>query len=161
VTLPRSYLVANWPLAWTGFDAILLGCLATTAWALHKQRQVAVPASIITSALLFCDAWFDILTAHSGLCRSVSIATALLAEIPLALLLSLISGRLLRATVRAGSPEINQAQLSIWRTPLLIQTTPSSGTRRRQHSQQHPHRANASRGHAHQPKVTPRDVAYM
>ena len=39
VTLPRHYLVDNWPLAWTGFDAILLGCLSTTAWALWKQRQ--------------------------------------------------------------------------------------------------------------------------
>ena len=116
VTLPRSYLVANWPLAWTGFDVILLGCLATTAWALHKQRQVAVPASITTSVLLFSDAWFDILTAHGGLCRTVSVATAVLAEIPLALMLSVISGRLLHASASAGPT--NAACSSIWRTPL-------------------------------------------
>jgi hypothetical protein len=118
-TLPRSYLVANWPLAWTGFDVILLGSLATTAWTLHKQRHVAVQASMTTSALLFCDAWFDILTAHSGFCRTVSVATAMLAEIPLAMMLSLISVRLLRAGVAAGSPpEMNAAQVSIRRTPL-------------------------------------------
>ena len=116
VTLPRSYLVANWPLAWTGFDVILLGCLATTAWALHKRRHVAVPASITTSVLLFCDAWFDILTAHGGLCRTVSIATAILTEIPLALMLCVISGRLLRAS--AGAGVINAAHTSIWRTPM-------------------------------------------
>jgi hypothetical protein len=116
VTLPRSYLVTNWPLAWTGFDVILLGCLATTAWALHKQRQVAVPASITTGVLLFCDAWFDILTAHGGLCRTVSIATAILTEMPLALMLCLISGRLLRASAGAGMS--NAAHSSIWRTPL-------------------------------------------
>jgi hypothetical protein len=116
VTLPRSYLVANWPLAWTGFDVILLGCLATTAWALHKRRHVAVPASITTSVLLFCDAWFDILTAHGGLCRTVSIATAILTEIPLALMLCVISGRLLRAS--AGAAVIDAAHRSIWRTPM-------------------------------------------
>ena len=66
VTLPRHYLVADWPLAWTGFDFILFGCLSTTAWALWKQREVAVSASMITSVLLGCDAWFDILTAMGG-----------------------------------------------------------------------------------------------
>jgi hypothetical protein len=122
VTLPRSYLVANWPLAWTGFDVILLGCLATTAWTLHKRRHAAVQASMTTSALLFCDAWFDVLTAHGGLCRTVSVATAMFAEIPLALMLSLISVRLLRESVAAGlSLEINAAQVSIRRTPLPIQ----------------------------------------
>jgi hypothetical protein len=117
-TLPRSYLVANWPLAWTGFDVILLGCLATTAWTLHKQRHVAVQASMTTSALLFCDAWFDILTAHSGFCRTVSVATAMLAEIPLALMLSVVSGRLLRANASAGVTDA--AHSSIWRTPLGV-----------------------------------------
>jgi predicted anti-sigma-YlaC factor YlaD len=116
LTLPRSYLVANWPLAWTGFDVILLSCLATTAWALHKQRHVAVPASITTSVLLFCDAWFDILTAHGGLCRTVSVVTAVLAEIPLALMLSVIAGRLLRASASAAVTDA--ACSSIWRTPL-------------------------------------------
>jgi hypothetical protein len=103
VTLPHSYLVANWPLAWTGFDVILLGCLATTAWTLHKQRYAAVHASMTTSALLFCDAWFDVLTARGSLCRTVSVATAILAEIPLALMLSLISVRLLREYVAAST----------------------------------------------------------
>lgn len=123
VTLPHSYLVANWPLAWTGFDVILLSCLATTAWTLHKQRHAAVQASMTTSALLFCDAWFDVLTARGGLCRAVSVATAILIEIPLALMLSLISVRLLRESVAAGlSPEINAAHVSIWRTPATDST---------------------------------------
>ena len=120
LTLPHTYVVANWPFAWTGFDVIILGCLATTAWALRKQRHVAVPASITTSVLLFCDAWFDILTAHGGLCRTLSIATAVLIEIPLALVLCVISGRLLRASASAGV--IDAAHSSIWRTP-----TPGSG----------------------------------
>ena len=64
VSLPRTYIAANWRLLWTGFDVVLLVCLSVTAWGLWKQRQVVVPASIITSVLLLCDAWFDLLTAN-------------------------------------------------------------------------------------------------
>ncbi|HEX3840343.1 MAG TPA: hypothetical protein VHU85_06105 [Acidimicrobiales bacterium] len=120
VTLPRSYLVGNWPLAWTGFDLILLSCLSTTAWALWKQRQVAVPAALITSALLLCDAWFDIITAHSGRCLMVSVATAVFGEVPIAILLGFISIRLQRAGVRvARGAERAAALQSLWRTPLI------------------------------------------
>jgi hypothetical protein len=117
LTLPRSYLVATWPLAWTGFDIILLGCLGTTAWALWKQRQVAVTASMITSVLLLCDAWFDIVTAHGGRCLTLSIVTAVFAEIPIAILLGLVSVRLLHASARAAHG-IGVPSASLWRTPL-------------------------------------------
>src|SRR6476660_10499889 len=66
VTLPRRDVVDTWTLTWAGFDAVLLGCFSLTAWALRKQRQIALPATIVTSVLLFCDAWFDVLTAHRG-----------------------------------------------------------------------------------------------
>jgi hypothetical protein len=124
VTLPRNYLVANWPLAWIGFDVILLGCLSTTAWALWKQRQVAVPASMITSVLLLCDAWFDILTAHGGRCLFLSIATAAFAELPIAVLLGRISVRLLRASVGAArGAEGANARQPLWRTSLIAGAT--------------------------------------
>jgi len=129
VTLPRTYRVDNWPLAWTGFNVILLGCLTTTAWALWKQRLLAIPASIITSVLLLCDAWFDLLTAHGGRCLIVSIATAAFAELPIAGLLALISVRLLRANLRtapASRPEIPRG--SIQQTP-RVQRPPTGWPR--------------------------------
>jgi hypothetical protein len=128
VTLPRSYLVGNWPLAWTGFDVILLGCLGTTAWALWRQRQVAVPAAMITSVLLLCDAWFDILTAHGGRCLMVSIATAVFAEVPIAVLLGSISIRLLHASGSAvrGTDPVGSPR-SLWRAALVTPgDTPSA-----------------------------------
>jgi hypothetical protein len=119
LTLPRSYLVGNWPLAWTGFDIILLMCLGTTAWALWNQRQVAAVASLVTSVLLLCDAWFDIVTAHSGRCLAMSVATAVFAEIPIAVLLGLVSVRLRRANQRAVlGTETSSA--SLWRAPLVF-----------------------------------------
>ena len=95
LSLPRSYLIGNWPLAWVGFDVILLACLGTSAVALWRRRLLAIPASLITAALLLCDAWFDIVTAHGGRCLLLSVATALLAEIPIAVLLGLTSIRML------------------------------------------------------------------
>jgi hypothetical protein len=136
LTLPRTYVVKNWPFAWTGFDLMLLTCLGTTAWSLWKQRQIAIPVSMITSVLLLCDAWFDILTAHGGHCLMVSIGTAIFAELPIAILLGLISVRLLHASwtpyrgVGSRSPS-----RSLWSTPLTTplivkrnRTLPDAGT---------------------------------
>jgi hypothetical protein len=119
LTLPRTYLVKNWPFAWTGFDLVLLTCLGITAWSLWKQRQAAIPVSMITCVLLLCDAWFDIVTAHGGHCLMVSVGTAVFAELPIAILLGLISVRLLQASwtpyrgVGSRSPS-----RSLWSTPL-------------------------------------------
>ncbi len=120
VSLPRTYVTANWRVLWTGFDVVLLGCLAVTAWGLWKQRQILVPASIITSVLLLCDAWFDLLTANGHRDLIVSAASALFGELPLATMLILISIRALRVGARAARALEQEAPLSsLWRTPLI------------------------------------------
>jgi hypothetical protein len=120
VSLPRTYVAANWRLLWTGFDVVLLGCLSVTAWGLWKQRQVVVAASIITSVLLVCDAWFDLFTANGHRQLIVSAATALFGELPLAVMLSLLSVRALRVVARAArAMEQNAPVTSLWRTPLI------------------------------------------
>jgi hypothetical protein len=125
-SLPRTYTAANWRVLWTGFDVILLGCLAVTAWALWKQRQIVVPASIITSVLLLCDAWFDLLTANGHRDLIVSAASALFGELPLATMLILISIRALRVGARAARAlEQNAPLSSLWRTPLITFPGPS------------------------------------
>jgi len=39
LTLPRTYVAANWQVLWTGFDVVLLSCLAVTAWSLWKHAK--------------------------------------------------------------------------------------------------------------------------
>jgi hypothetical protein len=120
LSLPRTYVAANWRLLWTGFDVVLLGCLLVTAWGLWKQRQVVVPASIITSVLLLCDAWFDLFTANGHRQLIVSAATALFDELSLAVMLSLLSVRALRVGARAARAMEQDAPVkSLWRTPLI------------------------------------------
>jgi hypothetical protein len=120
VSLPRHYVAGHWSLAWTGFDVVLLGCLAVTAWGLWKRRQIVVPASMITSVLLLCDAWFDLLTANGHRDLIVSTASALFAELPLATLLCLLSVRALRVAARAARGlEPNAPIPPLWRAPLV------------------------------------------
>ncbi len=126
VSLPRTYVAANWRVLWTGFDVVLLGCLAVTAWGLWKQRQIVVPSSIITSVLLLCDAWFDLLTANGHRDLIVSATSALFGELPLATMLILISIRALRVGARAaGALEQDARVSSLWRTPLITFPGPS------------------------------------
>ena len=70
-----------------------------------------------TGVLLLCDAWFDVVTAHGGRCLVLSITTAVLGEIPIGVLLSLISIRLL-VTGREPTPGSGSLPSSLWRTPL-------------------------------------------
>jgi hypothetical protein len=100
VTLPARYQAAQWRAAWTGFDVALLASLAVTAWAAYRGRQVLILAGFVTATLLICDAWFDVLLDTGRSAVWVSLASALLLELPLAALLILVSHRLLMLTIR-------------------------------------------------------------
>ncbi|HMD44636.1 MAG TPA: hypothetical protein VKG43_00650 [Acidimicrobiales bacterium] len=125
-TLPRRYIAGNWTAAWVGFDIALLLGLAVTAWGALRRRQVVILASLMTGTLLVVDAWFDVTTASTNRDRMISIATAVLAELPLAALLFYITHRLIRATTRetlelAGSDDPNPP---FWKAPLFALSEP-------------------------------------
>jgi hypothetical protein len=100
VTLPRRYVAGHWTLTWVGFDVMLLGSLAATAWLAWQRRQVVVLAAFTTGTLLACDAWFDVTTASGRTDTVLAIATAVLAELPLAALLFAVAYHLLQLTVQ-------------------------------------------------------------
>jgi hypothetical protein len=125
LSLPRTYVADDWQVLWTGFDVALLVCLSVTAWSLWKQRQLLLPAAIITSVLLLCDAWFDLLTANGHRQFVLSAVTALFGELPLAAILCLVSIRALRVGVRALRGLEQKAPISpLWRTPLITIPNP-------------------------------------
>ncbi len=125
LSLPRTYVATNWQVLWTGFDVVLLVCLSVTAWSLWKRRQILVPASIITSVLLLCDAWFDLLTANGHRQLIVSAVSALFGELPLAAMLCFVSIRSLRMGGRAARGLEQSAPVSpLWRTPLFTTANP-------------------------------------
>lgn len=84
-TLPSRHVTNHWRLAWTGYDVgLAVALLATAVGVVRGRARVDITAGI-ASALLFADAWFDIVLARHGGERLEAIAEAAFAELPLAL----------------------------------------------------------------------------
>jgi hypothetical protein len=120
LTLPPYYRAGDWRGAWVGFDVALLAAFAVTGWAAWRRRQILVICLVVLATLLCCDAWFDVvLNAHTKGFQ-VSLLSALLIELPLAVLAIAGARRLLRMTVaivrryeghQGPPPRLRQARL--------------------------------------------------
>jgi hypothetical protein len=115
-TLPETYVAHNWTATWVGFDTLLVAFMAVTALLGWLRRQLVLLTAFTTGVLLICDAFFDVMTAGPGELW-VSLLTALLAELPLAVIMITSAFRILRLTalrlwlLDPGTP--------LWRLPLL------------------------------------------
>ncbi len=103
-TLPHHFNAHHWRALWVNFDVIMLAAFAATAWATWRKRQILILLLMGLGTMLCCDAWFDVGTSLGTSGMWLSIATALFAELPLALLAFTGARRLLKATVEAGMP---------------------------------------------------------
>ena len=121
LTLPGHFTSQGWQAAWIGLDIAELAGFAATAWAAWHQRQIVIFLMIITGTLLLCDAWFDVALDYGSADFAISLATALLVELPIAFLLFLAARRLVRVTVQSlmqltGVPG---PAPPLWRIPLF------------------------------------------
>jgi len=116
LSLPNRYVARHWTLTWVGFDVILTLMFAATALLGLLRRQLLVLTAFASGVLLLCDAWFDVTTANSH-DRPVSIVTAVVAEVPIAILL--ISGALRLAGITARRLFLIGVSEPLWRAPLL------------------------------------------
>ena len=96
LTLRSSFNAQHWRGAWVGFDVILLLAFAATGWAFWRGRQIVIVCLIVTSTLLCCDAWFDVLLDAGTPDVWLSVASAVLVELPAALLMFNVARRLIR-----------------------------------------------------------------
>ena len=121
LTLPMRYTSHDWRGVWVGLDIAELAGFAATAWAAWHQRQVLIFLMNITGTLLVCDAWFDLALDYGSRGFTMSLVTALVVELPLAVLLFTSARRLVRVTIET------MMQLSgitgpvppLWRIPLF------------------------------------------
>lgn len=115
-TLPENYVAHNWPLTWMGYDVLLVVFMVATALLGYLRRQVLIPAAFTTGVLLINDAWFDLMTAGP---RDVwlSVATALLVELPLAAFMIVSALRLMRLTMERFW--LLDPGMRLWELPLL------------------------------------------
>ncbi len=84
--LPSRHVARHWDVAWGGFDAGLAAVLLATAVAILRRSRAVQGWAAATTAMLCCDAWFDVVTQAPGRGRAIAIAEAALVELPLALL---------------------------------------------------------------------------
>ncbi|GGB26598.1 hypothetical protein GCM10011492_16050 [Flexivirga endophytica] len=90
VSLPDQYVANAWALTWVGFDVLLIVLLGLTAFFAWKRRMLVVLTSFATGVLLLVDVWFDITTSDADDLH-LSVASAVLVEIPLAVFLMVMS----------------------------------------------------------------------
>jgi hypothetical protein len=121
LTLPRHYQAGQWGVAWTGFDIALLLGLGGTALASLLRRQIMVGFMIITATLLCADAWFDVMLSWGSSEAPLSIATALLVELPIAALMVAGARRVTDYTIRAlmHRAGLTGHRPSLWRIRLI------------------------------------------
>jgi hypothetical protein len=82
-SLPSRQVSADYDVAWSGFDVMLLAALAGTGYfALRRSRYLATAAAA-AATLLVVDAWFDVMTTLPGQ-RLQPLALAAGVELPLA-----------------------------------------------------------------------------
>lgn len=121
VKLPRHYTAGGWRSTWVGFDVALLVVFAATAWAAWRRRQVLIVCLMVLATLLCCDAWFDTTLDWGTRGFPLSLASALLVELPLAVVALIGARRLLRLTL--GRLEVLAGASgpvpSFWRVPLF------------------------------------------
>jgi hypothetical protein len=121
VTLPRFYRAGDWRGAWVGFDLAELAAFAATAWAAWRGRQVLIMCLLVLATLLLADAWFDVTLDLRTNGFMVSLLSALLIEIPLAVAAIVAARRLLRLTI--GRIRTREGLVGpvppLWRIPLF------------------------------------------
>jgi hypothetical protein len=119
--LPKHYVAGHWRLAWVGFDTALMVSLALTSYLAWRRRHAVIVAAFIASSLLTCDAWFDVTTSLGPADVAVAVASALLLELPLAILLFVVGWDLLALSVRRASTTHGGAGglAALWKRPLF------------------------------------------
>ena len=140
LTLHRSFHTQHWKGAWIGFDFLLLLSFAATGWAFWRGRQIVIACLVVTGTLLCCDAWFDVVLDAGTADVWVSIASAVIVELPLAFLMLNAASRLIRlsavvAVGRAGDPGDGdslpeEALPPLWKIPLFGSLPPAVTKRR-------------------------------
>jgi len=98
-SLPDNFSAQHWSIAWVGFDIALIAVLSFATWAAYYQKQILVAAAIVAATLLICDAWFDVIMSLGTKDELITIATALLIEIPIATFFILLARRIMRRTL--------------------------------------------------------------
>jgi hypothetical protein len=86
VVLPSAHRARHWNVAWAGFDGALAVVLVMVTVTAARRSPKLEGAASAAAALLFVDAWFDVLTSSTRAELIVALVEAVFIEIPFAVL---------------------------------------------------------------------------
>ena len=127
--IQRTSELHNLRLFWTGLDIFELVSMAASGWYLYRRSPYVAVSAMVTAALLFSDAWFNVVTTVHVAHRAALVMA--LVELPLAVYSVVIAGREVRSWPTADAPNSAlpaQSATATW-TPAVI---PRSSRHRRQ-----------------------------
>jgi hypothetical protein len=121
LTLRQHFTSTHWRGAWVGFDFLELIAFTVTAWAFWRGRQIVIACLLITSTLMFCDAWFDVILDLETPDMWFSVGSALIVELPLAFAMLNAARRLIRMSALAalGAGGVRLPLPSLWKLPFV------------------------------------------
>jgi hypothetical protein len=116
-TLPDQHSDKQWKAAWVGFDSALMIGMIVTAVGAWQRRQFVTISCLITSTLLFCDAWFDVILSWGTGDLLVAVLFAVVGEIPFGAFLFFWATRIIRrsATAALRSAGYDGPMPSLWK----------------------------------------------
>jgi hypothetical protein len=101
-TLPSRHLQTGYyDVAWGGFDIALAVLFVATGVGLLRRSLWVQTTATAAATMLFCDAWFDVLSSRGGGERLVAAGLALSAELPVAVLCLLVARHVEEVSERA------------------------------------------------------------
>jgi hypothetical protein len=92
-TLSEVQLANHWRTVWVGLDIAEAVVFLLTAWFLFRRSPLVSITASIAFAMLWLDAWFDVLTSRSAGEIAVARTLAVFAELPLGIFCLLVALR--------------------------------------------------------------------
>ena len=104
---PSDHPASHLRLVWVGLDVAELVGLAATAWTLHHRSSGVAVAATYTGTLVFCDAWFNVVSSTGG--AALAAVAMAFVELPVAALSFVVAGQEIRSwsgarSAAAGGP---------------------------------------------------------
>jgi hypothetical protein len=101
LTLPGHQRTVDYDIAWVGFDCAMCVVLAALAYCALRRKPATEPLAAVAATMLVVDAWFDIVTSEEGTHLMFAVLSAVLAELPLAIICAWVAVNAERVQERA------------------------------------------------------------
>ncbi|MEP7179122.1 MAG: hypothetical protein ABI775_08545 [Pseudonocardiales bacterium] len=101
LTLPARQRAVDYDIAWVGYDAAMAVVMAALAFCALRRKPATGAVAAVAATMLVVDAWFDIVTTEEPEHLTLAIISAVLLEIPLAIVCAWVAFNAERVRARA------------------------------------------------------------